>query len=253
MGVLVLAYHRTPREADHSLDVAMPLFRSQIQTLQASGVRFIRFSETLDRRWYGVDPVVSVTFDDGHGSNLEAMAFLHDAGIPSTSFFVSDFVRHGRDGFMDPAMFKAASALCEVGAHGASHTALTSLGPDALTEELSTSKAYLEALSGAAVRTMSAPCGKINRRVVRTALKVGFEVIGNSVALLNTTPSLPLHRICLLNGQSPEFVLSLVRAAPLYWGYKRLRRTSSLVAARLLGAERLGIFKGYRPAKLLGL
>jgi peptidoglycan/xylan/chitin deacetylase (PgdA/CDA1 family) len=248
MGVLVLMYHRTPREAGHLLDVAMQLFRSQIQTLQASGVRFIRFGETLDRRWYGVDTVVSVTFDDGHGSNLEAMAFLHDAGIPSTSFFVSDFVRHGRDGFMDVAMFKTASALCEVGAHGASHTALTSLGPDALAAELSTSKAYLEALCGGAVTTLSAPGGMINRRVVHTALKLGYEVVGDSVALLNTAPSLPLHRICLQNGQSPEFVLSLVRAGSLYWLYKRLRRTSVSVAARLLGEERLRIFKGDRPA-----
>jgi peptidoglycan/xylan/chitin deacetylase (PgdA/CDA1 family) len=239
MGVLVFMYHRTPREAGHLLDVAMPLFRSQIQTLQASGVRFIRFSETLDRRWYGVDTVVSLTFDDGHGSNLEAMAFLHDAGIPSTSFFVSDFVRHGRDGFMDLAMFKAASALCEVGAHGASHTALTSLGPDELAAELSTSKTFLEDLSGGAVTTLSAPGGMINRRVVHTAVKLGYEVVGDSVALLNAAPSLPLHRICLLNGQSPEFVLSLVRAGPLFWLYKRLRRTSVSVAARLLGEERL--------------
>ena len=252
MGVLVLMYHRTPREAGHLLDVAMPLFRSQIQTLQASGVRFIRFAEALDRHWYGVDTVVSVTFDDGHGSNLEAMAFLHDAGIPSTSFFVSDFVRHGRDGFMNLAMFKAASVLCEVGAHGASHTALTSLEPDELAAELSTSKAYLEDLSGAAVTTLSAPGGMINRRVVHTALKLGYEVVGDSVALLNAAPSLPLHRICLLNGQSPESVLSLVRAGPPYWLYKRLRRTSVLVAARVLGEERLRrvkrAFTGARPA-----
>jgi peptidoglycan/xylan/chitin deacetylase (PgdA/CDA1 family) len=238
MGVLVLMYHRTPRVAGHLLDVAMPLFRSQIQTLQMSGVRFIRFGETLDPRWYGVDTVVSVTFDDGHGSNLEAMAFLHDAGIPSTSFFVSDFVRHGLDGFMDLAMFKAASALCEVGAHGASHTALTSLGPDALVSELATSRNYLEDISGGAVTTLSAPGGMINRHVVRTALKLGYEVVGDSVALLNTAPSLPLHRVCLLNGQSPDFVLSLLRAGPLYWLYKRLRRTSLSVAERLLGEQR---------------
>ena len=251
MGVLVLMYHRTPREAGHFLDVAMPLFRDQMQTLQAAGVRFIRFGETLDRRWYGGDTVVSVTFDDGHGSNLDAMAFLHDAGIPSTSFFVSDYVRHGQDGFMDEAMFKAASALCEVGAHGASHTALTSLGPDVLAAELSTAKAYLEALSGASVTTLSAPGGMIDRRVVHTALRLGYEVVGDSADLLNTAPSLPLHRICMLNGQSPEFLLSLVRAGSLYWRYKRLRRTSVSVAARLLGEERLvalkRTFKGGRP------
>src|SRR5262245_44045134 len=101
MGVLVLMYHRTPKEAGHLLDVAMPLFRAQIQALQAAGVRFIPFGEAVEQRWYGGNTVVSVTFDDGHGSNLEAMAFLNDLGIPCTSFFVSDFVRHGLHGFMD--------------------------------------------------------------------------------------------------------------------------------------------------------
>src|SRR5262249_7352005 len=127
MGVLALMYHRTPGEAGHFLDVTMSLFRAQIQALQAAGIRFIRFGQALDRRWYSGDNVVSVTFDDGHGSNLEALAFLHDAGIPSTSFFVSDFVRRGQDGFMGAAMFKEASTLCEIGAHGATHTDLTSL------------------------------------------------------------------------------------------------------------------------------
>jgi hypothetical protein len=45
------------------------------------------------RRWYGSDIVATITFGDGLGSNLEAMAFLRDAGISSTSFFVSDFAR----------------------------------------------------------------------------------------------------------------------------------------------------------------
>src|ERR1700694_2782148 len=121
MGVLVLMYHRTPPRAGHKLDVALPLFRAQVQALQAAGVRFIRFGEALDWRWYKVETVVAITFDDGHGSNLEAMAFLYEAGIPSTSFFVSDYVRRGLDGFMDFMAVKTASALCEVGGHGATH------------------------------------------------------------------------------------------------------------------------------------
>jgi peptidoglycan/xylan/chitin deacetylase (PgdA/CDA1 family) len=243
MAVLALMYHRTPKEAGHILDVAMPVFRAQMQALQAAGVRFICFGEALDRRWYGGDTVVSITFDDGHESNLEAMAFLYDAGIPCTSFFVSDYVRLGQQGFMDPAMFKAASAFCEVGAHGASHTALTALGPDALEAELSVSKAYLEALCGAPVTALSAPGGKINRRVVRAAVKLGFEVVGDSESLLNTAPSLPLHRVCMLNGQSPEHVLSLVRAGRLYWLTKRLRRVAVAMAARSLGDKRLETLK----------
>jgi peptidoglycan/xylan/chitin deacetylase (PgdA/CDA1 family) len=243
MGVLVLMYHRTPRQAGHILDVAMPLFRAQIQSIRTAGVRFIPFGQALERRWYSGDTVVSVTFDDGHESNLEAMEFLHDTGIPSTSFFISDFVRRGQHGYMGTEAFKHASQLCEVGAHGATHTALTSLRPDALEEELSASKAYLETLSGKQVTTMSAPAGKINRRVVRAALKAGFGVVGDSKALLNTTPSLPLHRVCMLNGQSPEYVLALVRAGAIHWLYKRLRWMTASMVARVLGDELFGAVK----------
>ena len=243
MGVLVLMYHRTPPKAGHMLDVAMPLFRVQMQALQAARVRFIRFGEALDRRWYEGDTVVAVTFDDGHGSNLEAMAFLHDAGIPSTSFFISDYVRRGHDGFMDLKALKTASALCEVGGHGATHTDLASLAPAALEAELSASKAYLEEHCGRPVTTMSAPGGNINRRVVRAAFKLGFEVVGDSEALLNTAPRLPLHRVCMQNGQSGEHLLSLVRAGPMYWQYKRLRRMTGSIAARTLGSERLEALK----------
>jgi peptidoglycan/xylan/chitin deacetylase (PgdA/CDA1 family) len=152
---------------------------------------------------------------------------------------------------MGTQTFKRASELCEVGAHGATHTDLTSLRPEALEEELSASKAYLETLSGKQVTTMSAPGGKIDRRVVRAALKLGFGVVGDSKALLNTTPSLPLHRVCMLNGQSPEYVLSLARAGSIYWLRKRLRWMAASVAARALGDEGLEAvkrtFKGDRP------
>jgi peptidoglycan/xylan/chitin deacetylase (PgdA/CDA1 family) len=243
MAVLALMYHRTPAEAGHVLDVPMPLFRAQIQALQAAGIQFIRFGEALDRRWYDGETVVTITFDDGHESNLEAMAFLHEVGIPSTSFFVSDFVRLGKPGYMESELVKVASGFCEVGAHGASHTGFTSLAPEALEAELLASKAYLEALCGRAVMTLSAPGGAIDRQVVRVARKAGFEVVGDSEALLNTSPCLPLHRVCMLDGQGPEHALSLVHAGPLYWARKRLRRIAVRAATQWLGNERLEVLR----------
>jgi hypothetical protein len=58
----------------------------------------------------------------------------------------------------------------------------------------------------------------MNRRVVRAALKLGFEVSSMiSESLLNAMPSLPLHRVCMLNGQSFEHLLSLVRAGQAHF------------------------------------
>jgi peptidoglycan/xylan/chitin deacetylase (PgdA/CDA1 family) len=240
MGVLVLMYHRTPPVAGHILDVAMPLFRAQIEALQQAGLRFIRMGEALDPRWYGGETVVAITFDDGHTSNLPALAWLNDRGIPSTSFFVSGYVRNSPSGFIDEAAFRTASLLTEVGGHGATHVGLASLAPGGLEAELSASKSYLENLCGRPVTAMSAPGGNISAHVVRMALKLGYQVIGDSEPLLNTAPRLPLHRVCMLNGQSPDHVLALAQAGQVYWLRKRLRRLAAASAARALGAERLG-------------
>ena len=251
MSVIVLMYHRTPSEAGHILDVPMPLFRSQMQTLKDAGVRFIRFGSALQPQWYDDETVVAVTFDDGHGSNLEAMAFLRDAGIPCTSFFVTQFLLHPHDGFMDLNAFKTASTLCEVGGHGATHTSLTSLAPAALKEELSRSKVFLEDLCGRPVTTLSAPGGHITQRVVHTACELGFKVVADSYFLINNAPRLPLHRLCMFNGQSPERLLSLVRAKPIYWQYKRLKWMAGLIASRVLTPKRFEAltrtFKGGGP------
>ena len=129
--------------------------------------------------------------------------------------------------------------LCEVGAHGASHTDLTSLEASILAAELASSKSYLEDLSGGSVTTLSAPGGRINQRVVRSALELGYRVVGDSVALVNPKPRLPLHRICVANGQSPGLLVSLAGAGRLYWLYRRLRRTSVSMAEKLVGDEML--------------
>ena len=247
MAVLVLMYHRTPPVAGHCLDVAMPLFREQIQTLKTNGVRFIPFDQGLEPRFYGDETVVSITFDDGHRSNLDAMAFLHDVGIPCTSFFISDYVRFGEPGFMNVADFKHAAEYCEVGGHGATHANLARLPPGELREELLSSKAYLEELSGRRVVTMSAPGGAINRRVTRAALQAGYTIIGDSKPVINYTANPQLHRICIQNGQSPESLLSIFQANSTYWLKERMRYHWATQCLKSLVALAIG---GNRLARL---
>ncbi|MDB5441443.1 MAG: hypothetical protein JWM33_3870, partial [Caulobacteraceae bacterium] len=128
MSVLTLMYHRTPLiEAGHILDVPMPLFRRQVLALRDAGFRFMPFSQINRPEAFGNGPTVSLTFDDGHESNVEAFRFLHDEGVACTSFFVRDYVRDGKDGFMGPEAVAGCSHQCEVGAHGATHSALSRL------------------------------------------------------------------------------------------------------------------------------
>ena len=245
MGVLALMYHRTPQDSDHLLDVSMANFRAHVHALQDAGIRFIRFGEAMNHHWYGAETVVSITFDDGHASNIQALEFLHNAGLPATSFFVSGYVRDGQHGFMDTAACRSVSTICEVGSHGATHTGLSLLPPNALKEELNSSKSYLEQLCGRQLTTLSAPGGAINRRVVNAAQIAGFAVVGDSESMLNMSPKLPLHRVCIQKTHTPEFVVSLARAGSLHWYGKRLRRAAVLMAARSLSP---GQFEAIRRA-----
>lgn len=237
MSVVVLMYHRTPpSEAGHVLDTPMPLFRAQIQNLREAGVSFIPFAQALDLHHYVGEPKVAVTFDDGHVSNLEAMAFLYEQGIPSTNFFVSDYVRHGvgAEGFMRVAGLRMAAGLGEVGAHGTTHSDLMSLDPSDLAEELSGSRAFLEDLIGRPVTTMSAPGGRVDDRVVRAAVAAGYNTIGDSVWLANLRPRLPLHRLTMFSYHTPRFIRGIVSASVAYWHFRRVRRVGGRLAANLL-------------------
>jgi peptidoglycan/xylan/chitin deacetylase (PgdA/CDA1 family) len=236
-------YHRTPASAGHPLDAPMPLFRAQIRRLLDAGVRFVPFAEALDPACHGEETVVSVTFDDGHGSNLDAMAHLEDMGVPCASFFISGYVMDPPEGFMDVSALAEASALCEVGAHGVTHTDLTHLDDARLGEELATSKDRLEQLCGRPVVTMTAPGGRIDRRVVRAAVAAGYRVIGDSESLLNTSAGLPVHRHCVTNDQTPDDLLFLARAGRSFWRRRHARRIATRLAGRLLSPGRVALVR----------
>ena len=180
MPLIVLMYHRTPKDAGHILDVPLSLFRAQIDALCNASIPLVPFSKALDTKIYLKKPVVSITFDDGHGTNLEAISYLHLAGLPCTSFFVRDFIQSAHDGFMDISAFRFIASRCEVGGHSASHANLCSLSDDALAAELFDSKSFLERNCEQEVTTMSAPGGKLNRRVMRAAINHGYKIIGDS-------------------------------------------------------------------------
>src|SRR5262249_4660345 len=67
-------------------------------------------------------------------------------------------------------------------------------------------------------------------------------------SLLNTAPTLPLHRVCMLNGATPEHLLSLVRVGQAHWLRKWLRRIAVAMAARSLGSERFESLSAHSTA-----
>jgi peptidoglycan/xylan/chitin deacetylase (PgdA/CDA1 family) len=231
MSVLALMYHRTPRsEVTSDLDVTLPVLREQVRRLQDAGLEFIPFHSALAAERYRAKTYLTLTLDDGHVSNIQAVEMLEAAGVPATVFVIGAFSREGRPGYMSAADISSLAEACDFGGHGETHVDLTALEKGALLGELSRPKAFLEDLLRRPVTTMSAPGGRFNQTVVAAARGLGYEVIGSSVELLNQTPSLPLARICVRTSHSPNDLLRLASANSIYWTGRRIRRAASRLA-----------------------
>lgn len=235
MSVLILMYHRTPKgEVGSVLDVTLAELRDQVRMLRGEGYEFISFADAVEPRFYSEKAYASITFDDGHVSNLDAFDLLHDLGVRPTNFVITDWAQRGVDGYMTTAQVVAAAAQCEIGGHGASHTDLTAMSKDKLFDELTRSKAFLEDVLQRPITAMSAPGGKINREVVRQGLACGFRAIGNSLELINTKPRNPLNRICVKGGDGPR-LLTYARANRAYWLRRQARLGLNGAVSRSLG------------------
>jgi len=237
-------YHSTPKQAESEWDVPLDVFRDQIRSLIDAGVRFIPFRDALDERYYGDETFVSVTFDDGHESNLDAFDVLASVGVEPTAFIIADWSRHGRSGYLSSQAISTAADRCAFGSHGASHTGLSDLAPGDLRDELIRSRAYLEELLQVRVTTISAPGGRLNRQVVAEAEACGFDVIGSSVELANGRPRNPLHRVAIRQVHDASHPARLATASRSYWLKRSVRRRAVGVATRILGEQGTEILRG---------
>lgn len=152
---------------------------------------------------------LSITFDDGYADNLDVAApLLVEQGLPFTVFVSSEFVRQGRPGFLTPQALRSLAGMpgASIGAHGASHVALTQCDDAQLRSELVSSRHYLEDVIGAPVETMAYPYGAVDRRVRDATEAAGYVLAACSQAGLNEAGRDPLlvRRTEVLSHDSPR-------------------------------------------------
>lgn len=196
--VLILCYHGvTERRVRHSgdaygLHVRRDRFAAQLDYLERHW-RVMSLSEYVHRRSRGltVPPRTAiVTFDDGYRNFLTvAVPELRKRGICSAMFLITDLTApDGRatstswsdlDDSERISWSEARHALrdgdIEFGSHSRAHRDLTSLTPEAMTDDLATARLALEQRLGLRSPALAYPYGRHDRAVASCALASGYS------------------------------------------------------------------------------
>jgi peptidoglycan/xylan/chitin deacetylase (PgdA/CDA1 family) len=236
-------YHDVP--ADHPAGDVPPMaaiyhlprsaFHSHLDAIRASGLPAVTASQSLDADY---DHVV-ITFDDGwEGSLTHGVESLVAAGMRATYFVTRDLVR--REGFASPDQLRAAVAAgMELGTHGVSHRRLAQQPESVVRSELADSKAFLEDLLGAPVRTGSVPGGDWSPVVARVARETGYRVLATSRPGVNRAGDDPFRRSRVAVRATTD-ATTIARWLRFSLVPERMRYLALEIPRRLLGVERFG-------------
>ncbi|HEX9375331.1 MAG TPA: polysaccharide deacetylase family protein [Actinomycetota bacterium] len=190
-GPIVLAYHGVGRAADDTdptrLITSPRHLESQVRLLRRLGYRFATAEQVLAGSGGDAPPdrTAVLTFDDGFRSWLtDALPLLQRLGIRATFYVCPGWLggHHpevaGEEGrLLDADDARAlVGAGMELGSHAMAHADLRELDDEALRDDLASSKAGVEELTGRPCRTLAYPFGLFGEREERAAAEAGYEL-----------------------------------------------------------------------------
>lgn len=120
------------------------------------------------------EKLVSITFDCAWGTDhtdaiLDA---LKAAGVRAT-FFMTEFWAEKNDSYVR----KIDSYGCEIGTHSATHSYMSKQNAGEIRQELTTSAAAIENITGKSVDLFRPPFGDYDDNLIKTASELGFYTI----------------------------------------------------------------------------
>jgi len=211
-GAAVLCYHDVGTDPANDTDYYLgpDLFRAHLEWIRAWGLSIVPLAEIVDRLGTGrdLDGLVAITFDDALLGVLEhAAPILEAQRAPATVFVVTDVVGvdppfwpgAARTLTTDELRALTASGLVTLGSHTATHASLPDVAPDVRTRELTSSRAWLEELTGAPVDLFAYPFGHHDGTSESAALAAGYRAactftFGRVTA---DTPVAAIPRFCI--------------------------------------------------------
>jgi peptidoglycan/xylan/chitin deacetylase (PgdA/CDA1 family) len=201
----ILMYHAIadkPTTSLTNLFLRPAELEAQLQYIAENGYQSITF-EDLDNIDAYSKPIM-LTFDDGYKDNYTILfPLLKKYGIRATIFVVTNTVwSEGRVSVEDIAEMSA-SGLVSIQSHTKNHNMLTMLGREALYDELSSSKDYLEKLTGKPVMALCYPEGAYNKMVqAAVAEYYSFAVLNSGGMFFCGGNTMAMNRIRISRGLS---------------------------------------------------
>ena len=202
-GSRVLMYHsisqKIPEDKNNIYNLKKNIFKQQIQFLKSKKYKLESIENILNET-----NSINITFDDGCKSTLySASPILTEYKIPFTIYITPKLILNDQGTYLNKKELLELSSnkYCTVGAHGYSHSPLTSLSAEEARNEIINSKKWLEDELGREINHMSYPHGAYNRNIMKIVDDIGFISAATSNAGANTKNQnrLELNRTTILS------------------------------------------------------
>lgn len=243
-GVPILGYHGLSRADGRTGSTARASkysvydteFRAQLECIRQYGFSVIRIRELCPpaASLESTDRAVVLSFDDGLDSHYElALPILAEFQV-NACFFVST-AAVGESGYLNWSQIEEMQrAGMTFHSHSHEHVYLSQLSQAAMEHQLRDSRLILEDHLGCAVRVLALPFGDTSRRVVQTALSVGYDAVCNS----HDWPAQPgasvLSRVAVHNSTSGRDFARLIAGDPRIYMKRALREKALAAPKRIL-------------------
>lgn len=239
--VPILLYHSVndrPPVGQEAFTVRPAAFREHVGAISEAGrtaLSISEFASALRGERSLPSQAMLVTFDDGFDDTRTAVELLLDAGLTSSVFVASGSI--GERAMLTSSGVRELAGLIEVGAHSVTHPRLDELDAARATQEICSSKATLEDLIEAPVRSFAYPHGAYDRRVRAAVVDAGFSAaaaVKNALSHYQDDPY-ALARVTVMAGTSTHEVRMLLAGsgAPAAWRHERIRTRGYRVLRRL--------------------
>ncbi|MCL2495794.1 MAG: stalk domain-containing protein, partial [Clostridiales bacterium] len=212
--VPILMYHAiadAPTTSLTNLFVRPKELEAQLNYIAENGYQSITF-EDLDSISTFSKPIM-LTFDDGYKDNYTILfPLLQKYNIKATIFVVTGAVWSEGRLSQEDIVEMSDSGLVSIQSHTKNHYSLTSLRREMLLDELSSSKDYIEELTGKPVMALCYPEGAVNATVRAVAADYySFAVLNTGGMFSCGGNTMTMNRIRISRGLSLNAFASLIK------------------------------------------